>query len=43
MDSGDIVGLLCRRTAKAGGESLVASTIAVAENWAVADPICSRC
>ena len=31
MDSGDIVGLLCRRTAKTGGESLVASTIAVAE------------
>ena len=32
MDSGDIVGLLCRRTAKSGGESLVASTIAVAAN-----------
>ena len=31
MDSGDIVGLLCRRTAKTGGESMVASTIAVAE------------
>ncbi len=31
MDSGDIVGLLCRRTARTGGESLVASTIAVAE------------
>ncbi len=31
MDSGDIVGLLCRRTARSGGESLVASTIAVAE------------
>lgn len=31
MDSGDIVGLLCRRTAKSGGESLVASTIAVAQ------------
>jgi alpha-ketoglutarate-dependent taurine dioxygenase len=31
MDSGDIVGLLCRRTAMSGGESLVASTIAVAE------------
>lgn len=31
MDSGDIVGLLCRRTAKTGGESLVASTIAVSE------------
>ncbi|MEY2891538.1 MAG: hypothetical protein RJA98_1446 [Pseudomonadota bacterium] len=31
MDSGDIVGLLCRRTAKTGGESLVASTIAAAE------------
>ncbi len=31
MDSGDIVGLLCRRTAKSGGDSLVASTIAVAE------------
>lgn len=30
MDSGDIVGLLCRRTAMRGGESLVASTIAVA-------------
>ncbi|MGZ5846202.1 MAG: TauD/TfdA family dioxygenase [Ramlibacter sp.] len=31
MDSGDIVGLLCRRTAMSGGESLVASTIAVAQ------------
>jgi alpha-ketoglutarate-dependent taurine dioxygenase len=31
MDSADIVGLLCRRTAKTGGESMVASTIAVAE------------
>lgn len=31
MDSGDIVGLLCRRTAMSGGESVVASTIAVAE------------
>ena len=31
MDSGDIVGLLCRRTARTGGESMVASTIAVAE------------
>lgn len=31
MDSGDIVGLLCRRTARTGGESLVASTIAAAE------------
>jgi alpha-ketoglutarate-dependent taurine dioxygenase len=31
MDSGDIVGLLCRRIAKSGGESIVASTIAVAE------------
>lgn len=31
MDSADIVALLCRRTAKAGGESMVASTIAVAE------------
>jgi alpha-ketoglutarate-dependent taurine dioxygenase len=30
MDSADVVGLLCRRTAKAGGESLVASTIAAA-------------
>ena len=34
MDSGDIVGLLCRRTAKTGGESIVASTIAVAEELA---------
>jgi len=31
MDSSDVVALLCRRTAKTGGESLVASTIAVAE------------
>lgn len=31
MDSADIVALLCRRTAKSGGDSLVASTIAVAE------------
>ena len=31
MDSSDVVGLLCRRTAKTGGESLVASTIAAAE------------
>lgn len=31
MDSSDVVGLLCRRTAKQGGESLVASTIAAAE------------
>ena len=31
MDSSDVVALLCRRTAKVGGESLVASTIAVAE------------
>lgn len=31
MDSADIVGLLCRRTAKTGGQSMVASTIAVAE------------
>lgn len=31
MDSADVVALLCRRTAKTGGESLVASTIAVAE------------
>jgi alpha-ketoglutarate-dependent taurine dioxygenase len=30
MDSADIVALLCRRTAKTGGQSLVASTIAVA-------------
>lgn len=31
MDSSDIVALLCRRTAKSGGDSLVASTIAAAE------------
>ena len=31
MDSADVVALLCRRTAQAGGESLVASTIAVAQ------------
>jgi alpha-ketoglutarate-dependent taurine dioxygenase len=31
MDSSDVVGLLCRRTARVGGESLVASTIAAAE------------
>ena len=31
MDSSDVVALLCRRTAKVGGESLVASTIAAAE------------
>jgi Taurine catabolism dioxygenase TauD, TfdA family len=31
MDSSDVVGLLCRRTAMAGGESLVTSTIAAAE------------
>jgi alpha-ketoglutarate-dependent taurine dioxygenase len=31
MDSSDIVALLCRRTAKSGGESLVASTLAAAE------------
>lgn len=31
MDSADVVALLCRRTAKVGGESLVASTIAAAE------------
>ncbi len=31
MDSADVVSLLCRRTAKAGGESIVVSTIAVAE------------
>jgi alpha-ketoglutarate-dependent taurine dioxygenase len=31
MDSADVVALLCRRTAKTGGESIVASTIAVAE------------
>jgi alpha-ketoglutarate-dependent taurine dioxygenase len=31
MDSADVVALLCRRTAKSGGESIVASTIAVAE------------
>jgi hypothetical protein len=31
MDSCDVVALLCRRTAKTGGESLVASTIAAAE------------
>jgi alpha-ketoglutarate-dependent taurine dioxygenase len=31
MDSADIVGLLCRRTAKTGGESMLASTIAAAE------------
>ncbi|MDP2006185.1 MAG: TauD/TfdA family dioxygenase [Rubrivivax sp.] len=31
MDSADVVALLCRRTAKNGGESLVASTIAVAQ------------
>lgn len=31
MDSGDIVALLCRRTARSGGESMVASTMAVAE------------
>ena len=31
MDSADVVALLCRRTAKTGGESLVASTIAVAQ------------
>lgn len=30
MDSADVVALLCRRTARTGGESLVASTIAVA-------------
>lgn len=34
MDSADIVGLLCRRTAKSGGDSLAASTIAVAEELA---------
>lgn len=31
MDSADVVALLCRRTAKSGGESIVTSTIAVAE------------
>ena len=31
MDSADVVALLCRRTAKTGGESIVASTIAVAQ------------
>ncbi len=31
MDSSDVVGLLCRRIAKLGGESLVASTMAAAE------------
>jgi alpha-ketoglutarate-dependent taurine dioxygenase len=31
MDSADVVALLCRRTAKSGGESIVASTIAVAQ------------
>lgn len=31
MDSADVVALLCRRTARSGGESLVASTIAVAQ------------
>jgi Taurine catabolism dioxygenase TauD, TfdA family len=31
MDSADVVALLCRRTAKAGGESIVASTLAVAQ------------
>lgn len=31
MDSADVVALMCRRTAQTGGESLVASTIAVAQ------------
>lgn len=31
MDSADVVALLCRRTAKSGGESIVTSTIAVAD------------
>lgn len=34
MDSADVVALLCRRTARSGGESLVASTIAVADEVA---------
>ena len=43
MDSADIVALLCRRTAKSGGESLVASTIAAAEELGAAAPTCWRC
>jgi alpha-ketoglutarate-dependent taurine dioxygenase len=31
MDSSDVVGLLCRRTAKSGGESKVVSSIAIYE------------
>lgn len=38
MDSCDVVALLCRRTAKSGGESIVTSTIAVANEMARVRP-----
>lgn len=38
MDSCDVVALLCRRTAKSGGESIVTSTVAVAQEMARVRP-----